>query len=95
MKKTQDMTPVEKLDYLIKKVEALDRTINPPAWKNAMHWGFNHFWTILAIGSLAYFVWQIWDLIQAMQANLNDLGIKVADIKDLFLSQVDKLKFWK
>jgi uncharacterized coiled-coil protein SlyX len=95
MKKVKDMTPTEKLDYLIKKVEEIDQTINPPTWKSFMHWSFAHFWTILAIGTLAYFVWQIWDLIQAMQANLDALGIKVTDIKEMFLSQVDKLKFWK
>ena len=92
------------------KVEQIDRAVNPPLWKVLITWFFNHFWTLLFLAILAYFLWQVWEVVQAVQAQVNAVQSQVDTFKTGVSSQfagvkeaieqirnfeVKDLKFWE
>ena len=103
----QPMTESEKIDYLIKKVDQIERQLNPPFWKKCVHWFFAHFWTLLLLGILGYFMWQIWEIVQGVQQSIQGFENRFGDFKMAIEAQVqkisdqaaalnlDKIKFWE
>lgn len=109
MKNLENLTDSEKIDYLIKKVDQIDRTINPPLWKALLTWFLNHFWTLLFLAILAYFLWQVWEAVQYVQSGLSAVELKLENMKSGVSAQfqslgealssvkefdVSRLKFW-
>lgn len=110
MTKTNPLTDSQKLDYLMAKVEQIDRAVNPPLWKVLITWFVNHFWTLLLLGILGYFTWQVWEVVQAVQAQVDAVQTQVTGVKlgvqEQFKSlgealssvkafDVSRLKFWE
>ncbi len=91
MKKSElhDLSQDQKIEYLIQKVEAIDRTVNPPLWKQIIQWLLSNFWTLLFLFIISYFLWQVWEVVQAVQAQVDALNTRVSGIKE---SVSDSLK---
>lgn len=81
MKELENLTDSQKIDYLIKKVEQIDRTVNPPFWKTFLHWFLANFWTLLALAVIAYFLWQVWEMVQAVQTQIKSVKIQMDGFK--------------
>lgn len=110
MKELENLTDSQKIDYLIKKVEEIDKTVNPPFWKTFLKWFISHFWTWVILAVLAYFMWQVWEMVQAVQAQIDAVkssmdGFKVS-VSDQFKGlgeamgsitnfDVSRFKFWE
>lgn len=106
-KPSPKLTLEEKIDYLTSKVEQIDKTVNPPFWKKLINWVVNNFWTLVFLMIIGYFVWQIWEVVQAVQQGVEVVNIKISDAKTSFsdaiepikqqLSELDleRLKFWR
>ncbi len=110
MKELETLTDSEKIDYLIKKIDQIDKTINPPLWKSLLKWFISHFWTLLALAVVAYFLWQVWEMVQAVQAQVDSVknqvdGFKVS-VGDQFKGlgeamgsiknfDINQFKFWE
>lgn len=110
MKDLENLTDSQKIDYLIAKVEQIDRTINPPFWKQLLIWFLNHFWTLLFLAIIGYFMWQVWEVVQAVQAQVDAVQAQVVGVKDGVNAQfkslgqalssikdfnIGSLKFWE
>jgi len=110
MKELENLTDSQKIDYLIKKVEAIDKTVNPPFWKKFLTWFISNFWTLLALAIIGYFLWQVWEMVQAVQAQIEAVkdqvdGFKIS-VGDQFKGMgqalgsikdfdVSRFKFWE
>ena len=110
MKELENLSTEEKIDYLIKKIEQIDKTVNPPFWKTFLKWFLSHFWTWLILGVLAYFMWQVWEMVQAVQAQIDAVTTSMDSFKvsvgDQFKGlgealdsitnfDINQLKFWE
>ena len=81
MKDLENLTDSQKIDYLIKKVEQIDKTVNPPFWKTFLKWFIDNFWTLLSLAVIAYFLWQVWEMVQAVQAQIDAVKTQVDGFK--------------
>jgi len=124
MKDLENLTDSEKINYLVSKteklekiiikiegkVEAIDATINPPLWKKCVYWFLHNFWTLLFLSVIGYLLWQVWEVVQILQDQFNQVELKITGVKDSIDSQLEKfsekleilkhidfekLKFWK
>jgi len=110
MKELQNLTDSEKIDYLINQVERIDRAVNPPVWKSSLRWFATNFWTLLFLAIIGYFLWQVWEVVQAVQTKVITLQTQVDGMKlgvaEQFKSlgqalssvkefDVNQLKFWE
>ncbi len=113
----EEISDSEKINYLISKIEkleikvnAIDKTINPPFWKKFLSWFFSNFWTLLFLAVIGYFLWQVWEVVQTLQEGLNQVELKISGVKTSVSTQLqnfseileplrkinlEKLKFWK
>lgn len=83
---------VDKLDLILKKVERLEKTINPPTWKKILHWILSNFVTLVILIFLAVVVWKTWGVVSdvlELTQSLND-GLTTF-IEDAW----ETLKFWE
>ncbi|NCP67168.1 hypothetical protein GW756_03115 [bacterium] len=81
MKELENLTDSQKIDYLIKKIEQIDRTVNPPFWKTFLYWFLANFWTLLFLAIIGYFLWQVWEMVQAVQAQVDAVQNQVNGFK--------------
>ena len=110
MTKKKALTDSQKLDYLMNKVAEIDKAVNPPFWKKLLTWFINHFWTLLFLAVIGYFMWQVWEIVQAVQAQVNAVQTQVDIFKNGVTNQfsvvgeaidqiknfeVQDLKFWE
>ena len=95
MKDFSHLTPDEKIDYLLQKVEQIDRTVNPPFWKTLLRWIWNHLLTLVILGIIAYLVWEIWGIVQDLILQVDAVQSQFSDIKTSITDTIAPLKFWK
>lgn len=110
MKELENLTDSEKIDYLIKKIDQIDKTINPPFWKTFLKWFIANFWTLLALAIIGYFLWQVWEMVQAVQTQIDSVKGQVDGLKNSVSDQfkgmgeamgsvkdfdVSRFKFWE
>ena len=109
MKNLENLTDSEKIDYLIKKIDQIDRAVNPPLWKATIKWFINNFWTLLGLAIIGYFLWQVWEAVQYVQSGLTAVELKLETMKSGVSEQfkslgealsrvkefdLDSFKFW-
>lgn len=97
-KDIQSMSPEEKIDFLIEKVQKIERTVNPPLWKVLGKWALAHIPLLIAIGLLGYAIWVLRDEIQTMMVISERVQTEYTEIKSLYgeiKETVQSLKFWK
>lgn len=78
---SENLTQDQKIDYLIKKIDELETQLNPPVWKKLISWFFTHIWTLLFLAIIGYFMWQIWEMVQAVQAAIDSVSHQVTSVK--------------
>ncbi len=79
-KTVTEMSDSEKLNYLIEKVERIDRTINPSLGRRVLAWGLTHWVIVISLISILSLLVSVWDelqvvlsLIQGIEENINHL----------------------
>ena len=110
MKEIENLTDSQKIDYLVKKVEEIDKAVNPPFWKTFLKWFIFNFWTLLSLAVIAYFLWQVWEMVQAVQTQIDSVKGQVDGLKNSVGDQfkgmgeamgsvkdfdVSRFKFWE
>lgn len=110
MKELENLTDSQKIDYLIKKVNQIERIVNPPLWETLLKWFIANFWTLLFLVLIGYFLWQVWELVQAVQAQVFAVQSQIDNFKLSVLNQfkgfgealgslkefdMSRLKFWE
>jgi predicted negative regulator of RcsB-dependent stress response len=106
----EKLTDSQKIDYLIKKVNEIDKTINPPFWKTFLKWFIANFWTLLSLAIIGYFLWQVWEMVQAVQAQIDSVKGQVDGLRGAVSAQfkgmgealgslpsidINRFKFWE
>jgi hypothetical protein len=84
---------LESIEELLFKIER--HMAPPPLWQRALKFGFQHLFTILILLSLAYFTWQIWDVISAVLNNVESIRTGLSQMGTSLSEQAEGLKFWK
>lgn len=74
----------EKLDYLIGKVDKLDRAINPPWHKKLLKWCASHWIIVLSLLAILWGMWQMWDEIQMLIRFVTQINDSVEGMKSTF-----------
>jgi hypothetical protein len=97
MKKIEEMSTEEKIDFLIEKVQRIDRTVNPPLWKVIGKWCLLHIPLLIGLGLVAYMIWIMRDEIRAMIVLAQQVETQYSEMKTLYgeiQQTVESLKFW-
>ena len=84
----------EKIDFLILQVDRLNRTINPPIWKQAMKWGWRNLFPIVAFIILGIFLWNLWESFEILSAKIEAILELPSQAKDSLWDAAERLKFW-
>lgn len=107
--KLSQMTDSMKLNYLIEKIERIDRRVNPPLWKRMLYWAQSH-WIILLsligilttlinfwheIQALIAFVQKVSDSVDALKNVGGQVGSGINTTKDTVIDTVKSWKFWE
>lgn len=101
--KYEELTEAERWEYVMQKLDRIDRTLNPPMWKSGLHWIFNHWVLITGLLALGYGLWQIWtvvqvslDFLQSLTDSMSRFGTNVTTpVKNLIEDvDLDTFRFW-
>ncbi len=95
------MNDTEKLDLILKRLDKIERTVNPPVWKVTVKWCFDHFLILFGIGTMLYASWKTWVVIHNLETDFENLKMLIVTNKealkttiDTGLEKVNDLKFW-
>ena len=103
-------TTEAKLNYLIAKVESIDRAVHPPFYKSLISWVFSNLWTFIFLALIGYVLWQVWEVVQSLQMAVSDVETKINGVKTSITDQfstvsetlkpfkninLEKWKFWE
>ncbi len=107
MKELKNLSESEKINYLITKIDQIEKQLNPPLWRKFLSWFFAHFWTLLILAIMGYFMWQVWEIVQHVQDTINGFENRFTDFRVAIEAQIqklqdqasqfgiDKIKFWE
>ncbi len=73
----------EKIDQLEKKTRRIDRTVNPPWWKNLLKFIFNNFFTILTLIFLLLMAWKAWEFYQMLSGQFQVLNGHLDEVRNV------------
>ena len=83
MKKEElaELTDSQKIDYLITKIDKLDKAINPPWWKRGVKWSANHWIFVVGFVSMGWALWHMWDEIQMLIKFVQGINESMESVK--------------
>ncbi len=86
MKKTDisQLTDSQKLNYLIEKVDRLDKTAHPSHFRRIARWSANHWLIILSLGGIAWAMLHMWDEIRTLMSFVTGINDSVESMKSTF-----------
>lgn len=92
------MSENEQLDRIEKKVDRIDRTLNPPFWKKLLRWIGRNFFTIVLLIIVIFFAYKGWAMYQNVLSSIEEVkSIPTTAIdsgKDTIQNIVDTIRFW-
>jgi len=105
----ESLTDSQKLNYLVEKVDKLDRAINPPWHKRLLKWSASHWIIVLSLFGILWGMWQMWDEIQmlirfvtaindsveSVKSTMSGFGDTTGQVKDTVTDTIKSWKFWE
>ncbi|HEY5714427.1 MAG TPA: hypothetical protein VIT68_03685 [Candidatus Gracilibacteria bacterium] len=103
------MTDSQKLNYLVEKIDRIDRKVNPPKWKKFLWWCQSHWVIMFTLFGILYGLYTLWDelqmlisFVQTMNQSIQgikgfggDVGSGIGNAADSVIDTVKNLKFWE
>ena len=88
----------ETLSRMEKRIEAINKTINPPFWKKLLLFIWRNLFSIIILIVLIIFGYKVWEFLQALQVQIDALKAIPANVVDTATDSVkgviDFIKFW-
>ncbi len=88
----------ETLARLEKKIDKINRTVNPPFWVKLLRWIARNFFTIVLIIIIIILGYKAWDMYQDLLLRIDEIKNMPANAvdtgKDAIQNVVEKIKFW-
>jgi len=81
-----------KIDKLETQLEQINKSVNPPWWKNFAVFLMNNFFTILTLVSLILIAWKAWEFYIDISSQLESVKESANSIKNLPASAGDSIK---
>ena len=82
----------EKLDLILKRLDSIERKIDPPLHKKILLWVYHNFFTLLLLIVIMLVLWKVWFIVQ----NVLDTTEAVRDQTTAFIeSWKDEINSWK
>ena len=79
--KLSQMTDSMKLNYLIEKIDRIDRKVNPPRWKRILWWCQSHWVILLALFGIFYTLINFWHEIQLLISFVQKMNESIEGLK--------------
>ena len=88
----------ETLARLEKKIDKINRTINPPFWIKLLRWVGRNLFTIMLIVVIIVLSYKAWDMYQDLLFRIEEIknipSNTIDSGKDAVQNVVEQLKFW-
>ena len=88
----------ETLARIDKKIDAINKTINPPFWKKLLHFIWRNLFSIIILIVLVIFGYKVWEFLQHLQLQIDAIKSLPANTVDTAAdsvkSVIDWIKFW-
>ncbi len=85
-------TVEQKLDYIMSRLEDIDRAVHPPFYKSLISWIFSNLWTFIFLAIIGYVLWQVWEIVQAIQTSLDAVNQQINGVKTSISDQFSTVK---
>ncbi len=84
----------EKIDFLIRQVDRLNRTINPPVWKKIVHWVWRHWFTLVMLCIIGFIAWEAREAFLSLQEKIEEISNIPTHAKESLWDAFERVKFW-
>ncbi len=95
-------TDTQKIDEILRRLKAVEKTVNPPLWKKILWWVFNHILLLAILTVMAYFTWKTWLVIDHLQTSFENLKMNISqntnsigETINMGFEKIKNLNFWE
>lgn len=96
------MNDSHKLDEILTRIKAVEKTVNPPLWRQIISWILSHILFLCILSIIAYFTWKTWLVIDHLQTSFDALKTSMSDNTNAIgtslesgFEKIKDLKFWE